>query len=101
MQLTEDQLKQVNAKRLKDKDYFDTIAAKDVFGTSMKKRLTESPFIRRMEYGANKDGYWTGNHMIVQFEDCLDCLKVLFQDKYDLSSCLIMAVGMPRRESMD
>ena len=83
MQLTEDQLKQVNAKRLKDKDYFDTIAAKDVFGTSMKKRLTESPFIRRMEHGANKDGYWTGNHMIVQFEDCLDCLKVLFQDKYD------------------
>jgi hypothetical protein len=36
-----------------------------------------------MEYGANEDGYWMENHMIVQFEDRFDCLKVLLQDKYD------------------
>ena len=64
--------------------YTDKEAAKDVNnGRTKKDPLTESPFIRQLEYGANKEGYWTGNHMIVQFEDVVDCLKVKFGDKYD------------------
>ena len=44
--------------------------------------LTESPFIHAFEFGGDK-GYWTGNHMILQVEDCIDCLRVLFADQYD------------------
>ncbi len=28
--------------------------------------------------GANNEGYWTYNHMSVQFEGCIDCIKVLY-----------------------
>jgi hypothetical protein len=34
--VTEDHLRQVNSKRLKDIDYLDTMAEKDVVGTSKK-----------------------------------------------------------------
>ena len=27
--------------------------------------------------------YWTGNHMIVQLEDCIGCLEVVCGDDYD------------------
>jgi hypothetical protein len=44
--------------------------------------LTESPFILKFEFGGYR-GYWTGNHMILQVEECIDCcLRVLFQDQY-------------------
>ena len=46
------------------------------------KNLTESPFLIMLDYGSNKDGYWTGNHMIFQFEDCIYCLRVLCGDRY-------------------
>ena len=83
MTLTEDQLKQINVKRARDVGYCDEVASKDVMGTTKKADLTESPFIRKLEYGSNKEGYWTGNHMIVQFEDCIDCLKVVYGEDYD------------------
>jgi hypothetical protein len=82
MALTKAQLDDVNSKR-NGEDYFDKDAATDVHGTTKKKNLQESPFVRMFEYGANKDGYWTGNHMIVQLEDCIDCLKVIHGDNYD------------------
>jgi len=31
--------------------------------------------------GAN--GYWAGNRTIIQVKDCIDCLAIIFQDKYD------------------
>mmetsp|Transcript_18080 Transcript_18080/g.31860 ORF Transcript_18080/g.31860 Transcript_18080/m.31860 type:complete len:154 (+) Transcript_18080:288-749(+) len=83
MTLSEDQLKQINVKRARDVGYCDEVASKDVLGTTKKADLTESPFIRKLEYGSNKEGYWTGNHMIVQFEDCIDCLKVVYGEDYD------------------
>ena len=55
----------------------------DVRGSEKKQPLLESPFVVKLEYGANKDGYWTGNHMVLQLEDCIDCLKVIHGDKYD------------------
>ena len=51
----------------------------EVNGTTKKMPLTESPFIHKFEFGGDK-GYWTGNHMIVQVEDCIDCLRIYQYD---------------------
>jgi hypothetical protein len=40
--------------------------------------LKHSPFVVYFELGANNEGYWTYNHMAIQFEDCVDCLKVIY-----------------------
>jgi hypothetical protein len=32
------------------------------------------------EYGANAEGYWVYEHMVLQVEDCVDCLKVLYPE---------------------
>jgi len=39
--------------------------------------LRSSPFIVEFDYGANNEGYWSYDHMVLQLEDCVDCLKVL------------------------
>ena len=49
----------------KDHEYFDKISAKDVLGTTKKGEVIESLFIQKLWYGANAEGYWTGNHMII------------------------------------
>jgi hypothetical protein len=43
-----------------------------------KKALTKSPFVFEFECGANGEGYWVYEHMVLQLEDCIDCLKVLY-----------------------
>ena len=63
-------------------DYFDKAASTEVNENTKKMTLTESPFILKFEFGGTR-GYWTGNHIILQVEDCVDCLRVLFQDKYN------------------
>ena len=82
MELSKWQIEATNTKRICE-EYFDKDAAMDVYGTAKKKRLDESPFVRLFEYGANKEGYWTGNHMILQLEDCIDCLKTIYGNSYD------------------
>jgi hypothetical protein len=44
----------------------------------MKKDLINSPVDIHFELRANNKGYWTYNHMSVQFEDCVDCLTVVY-----------------------
>ena len=44
----------------------------------MKPDLVNLPFIRELEYGTQMEGYWTYDRMILQLEDCIDCLAVLF-----------------------
>ena len=83
LKLTSEQLRRINGKRKQDHEYFDKIAAKDVLDTTKKGDLIESRFIRKLWYGANAEGYWTGNHMIVQLEDCIDCLQVVYGDDYE------------------
>ena len=80
--LTTTQLEQVNDFR-KGKVYLDVEAAMHVHGKKEKDELTTSPFVRWLDYGANFEGYWNYHHMIVQFEDIIDVLRVLYQDKYD------------------
>ena len=33
--------------------------------------------MREFEYGANNEGYWSYEHMVLQMEDCLDVMRVL------------------------
>ena len=74
--LTDQELHMVNTKR-DIEEYVDKEAALEVTGKATKDRLTSTPFLRVFDPGQNQDGYWTYNHMAVQTEDCMDCLKVL------------------------
>lgn len=90
--LTEEQLAQVNEARA-GKNYVDEQAATYLNGSSLKpKKLACSPFIRFIEYGSGKDGYWTYNHMVLQLEDCIDCLKVVLVD-FDIAFELDQSSG--------
>jgi hypothetical protein len=76
--LSEEELQRINAYRA-NTEYADQEAAVAVKGEggAKKKDLKAEPFNCEFEYGANKEGYWTYDHMYVQFEDCLDVLTVL------------------------
>ena len=75
--LSAEQLERVNHMR-RQKKYGDEDAAIYLLGSSEKKDLLTSPFIRYLEYGKGKDGYWSYNHMVLQLEDCTDVFKVLY-----------------------
>jgi hypothetical protein len=81
MEFSDDQLKAINARRYRN-EYFDKIAATEVNGNTKKPPLTESPFIIQFEFGG-RNGYWTGNHMILQTEDCIDCLTTILGNQYE------------------
>jgi len=57
--------------------YHDESAAK---GTSDKKDLPSSPFKIKFEYGTTNKGYWSHDHMVLQLDDCVDCLKCLYPE---------------------
>jgi hypothetical protein len=81
--VSEDHLKEVNEKRRNTK-YKDLKAAIESRGCKdgFKKPLTSSPFLRTFEYGADSDGYWNYNHMVMQLEDCVDVLQQVYP-QYD------------------
>jgi hypothetical protein len=67
----------VNKER-EGKNYINKDAGNKIRGnSSMKAPLTESSFIVEFEYGANNQGYWDYDHMIIQFEDCIDVIQTL------------------------
>ena len=72
-------LAEVNNKR-RGTCYSDKEAATIVNGGPMKGDLTDTPFVRELEYGKNGDGYWSYNHMVTQLEDCIDILTFMFPD---------------------
>ena len=51
-----------------------------VTGSPMKGDLNTSPFLHELEYGKIFEGYWTYNHMVVQLEDCIDVLTIIYPD---------------------
>jgi hypothetical protein len=55
---TTKQLSAINVRR-EDECYADADAATYLLGSPAKKPLNKSPFIRCLDYGAGKDGYWT------------------------------------------
>jgi hypothetical protein len=73
-ELTVEELSAINLRR-QGKKYADEESATLLFGNADKMKLTESPFIRTLEIGIRKEGYWTYKHMVVQLEDCIDCLQ--------------------------
>jgi hypothetical protein len=79
MDLTEEQLQKVNQRR-QGKKYSDEAAAKETRGKAEKQPLTSSPFVIEFEYGANNQGYWKYDHMILQFEDCIDVVTTLWPE---------------------
>ena len=62
------------------KRYSDEAAAEELYGSSFKRKLEKSPFLRELEYGKNKCGYWTYNHMVIQLEDCIDILQYMYPE---------------------
>ena len=77
MKINEEQLAEINRYR-EGKEYIDKDAAKSKRGNTRKLALTSSPFVLEFEYGANAEGYWVYEHMVLQLEDCVDCLMVLY-----------------------
>jgi hypothetical protein len=84
--LSDEQLIEVNQLR-DNKDYVSNEAAESLLHSSKKPALTrrmfddsmiDSPFLKLFRYGQNHDGYWTHRHMKIQFEDAVDCLKILY-----------------------
>ena len=71
-------LDEVNEQRL-GKVYADEEAAMEILGSSQKMPLTKnkSPFLLFFEYGENREGYWTYNNTVIQFEDAVDVLRVM------------------------
>ena len=62
----------------RNKNYVDVDAAIAIHGQAMKKDLKDSPSVIYFELGAKNEGYWTYNHTSIHFEDCVDCLKVVY-----------------------
>jgi hypothetical protein len=79
MEITPADLHKINRRRERrgHNCYLDEEAAQLKHGTTKKSMLTSSPFTRLLEYGINGEGYWTYESMIIQLEDCMDCLSVL------------------------
>jgi hypothetical protein len=79
--LTINQLQSINDfRKSRRPNYTEADSTIKINGTTEKKDLSESPFIKYFEYGygAGKEGYWTYDHMALQFEDCVDCIQALF-----------------------
>ena len=97
MDITGEQLEVINNIRV-DTTYTDKEAASYLNGTKNKEILTESPFVRYPNYGAGKDGYWTYRHMVIQIEDCVNCLIFLypqFQYQFELDHSSMYTMERP------
>ncbi len=74
--ISQEQLEEIN-KYCEGKRYLDEDAATLKRGSPTKKLLTSSPFVVEFNYGAQYEGYWCYEHMVLQLKDCIDCLHVL------------------------
>ncbi|KAL7532560.1 hypothetical protein ACHAWF_008635 [Thalassiosira exigua] len=80
---TSDLMERVNRSRA-GKKYIDEEAARRVIGKPDKPPLTSSPLVKEFEYGANNEGYWNYDHMMIQVEDCVDVLREVLPAHYDI-----------------
>ena len=82
LEMSVDDLRRVNEAR-EGQNYTDELAAKAINkGSAAKPKLDHSPFVELFHYGASAEGYWTYDRMVLQVEDVVDCLKVLYPE-YD------------------
>ena len=75
--MSPEQLAMVNQKRLNE-NYLYAQSVIKKRGNAAKPPLSTSPFVLEFEYGINAQGYWSYEHMVMQLEDCIDCLTVLY-----------------------
>ena len=83
--LINENLEKINKRRTTThRTYSDENAAKELNGNILKKKfeIGYSPFVLEFDYGSGNEGYWCYNNMAIQFEDCIDCLKGIFGEKY-------------------
>jgi len=79
LSISEAQMLEINTSRA-GAEYADEEAAWYLNGNSRKTSLIDPPFIQYLNYGTGKDGYWTYRHMVIQIEDCVDCLNFLYPE---------------------
>ena len=80
--MTKDDLENVNDKRQVNKYMYEDTSNEIKRGSVKKEKLTKYNFVATSEYGASAEGYWTYGRMILQLEDSIDCLKVMYP-QYD------------------
>ncbi len=78
------------------KSYEDSKAAISKRGNAVKQPLPSTPFIIEFEYGANNDGYWAYEHMVLQLEGCIDVLRCLYP-QYDMLFMFDRSCGHDRQ----
>ena len=81
LELSQAQLDHINRYR-RGQHYLDVESAMEVNKCTEKPRLTSSPFTSYFHYGANQDGYWNYNTMVLQFEAVVDVITCLYGNKY-------------------
>ncbi len=79
LEMSREQLEKVNQFR-QGKKYADEEVAKARRGSEYKNALTCSPFIIEFSYGVQEQCYWNYKLMVIQFEDCIDCLTTLYPE---------------------
>jgi len=77
--ITVDEMREINRQRA-GQHYPEEAheAALKINGTTLKPELKASPFI--IQFPFCQGNYWTGNHMVLQTVDVIDCLKVIRPD---------------------
>ena len=66
--------------------YTEAESAIEVNGTAIQKPRANSSFVVIFEYGygVGKEGYWTHDHMCLQFEHCIDTIQALYPDYHTI-----------------
>jgi hypothetical protein len=96
LDLSKEELAQVTEMQV-GKSYEDAESANAKCGSANKMPITESPFIREFKYGSKGEGYWNYEHMVIQLEDHIDCLKVLHPE-YDFVFLLDHSCSRDRQD---
>ena len=100
--LTVAEVTRINRLKRRGKKYLDESAARaSQNGTVTKKEFTteDNPFARSFLYGANQEGYWSYDHFIIQLEDIMDVMNVLFNpDDYEVHILVDHSCGHDRQK---
>ena len=85
--------------------YIDNDAAIKVHGKNKKDvfipdNIFYKCFVRAFEYGARKMGYWSYEHLIIQLEDCIDVLRAIYQDRFEIQIMVDHSCGHDRQRDV-
>ena len=76
-------------------------AALEVLGSTAKDNhpiaFGDNPFVRYLQIGKYKEGYWSSAHMAIQFENVIDCCVALYGETYDFLFLFDHSCGHDRK----